>query len=749
MTATEQTEIVTYGIEADVSDFLQQIAHTRPQDQHARQVYEWAIKFDSTNAKAHAALGQIALKERQNDIALIHFHNAREHDPETFTHHFNVATSLHRLGRHADARRAVRDFDNHAACMLRGLIAESEDDITQALIEVEKALLQVPGDDEITFFRGLLRAKRNDFPGAWEDMEHRTTKLQLASALDEWEEWNGPGDARQPLIVGCECQSKRDDQTWNDCQICNGTGKRSARILVCREQGLGDEIMFARYLPALKATGAHVIYYTYPALARMFAKFEGVDEIVSEDWELAGKFDYWVAMGSLPLCLRMPPALDAPLRIAPQSGKFRALIPQDGNIRVGLCWAGNKDHPKNHLRSVAFDTFKPLLDTPGCTFYSLQYGDNESGLPVLTSYCHDFLDTCAAIANLDLIITVDTAVAHVAGSMGKPVWLLIGKWPDWRWSSEKPWYPSVIPVRIGDGYNNQDWDGLINTAGEFLRRKADPHTHDGCLRRNPLVEKPEPRELIATRECRYGRMSWYANDHYIGRALAEYGEYSESEAELLASILNPGDVVVEAGANIGGLTLPIAKAVGELGRVIAVEPQRRYCELLEANLSGIPHAEAWEYALGDAESNLELRDIETDKIYAPGWEANGEPYAVGQRTIDSFELERCALIKIDVDGAEGRILQGAERTVARCRPLIYVEYDKPHEYPEMLAWIHAHDYRIYQHNPKLFNPNNYAGNPVNVFGNIVSIMLLCVPMERKDLRHVTDKLERMKIMRKL
>jgi hypothetical protein len=103
-------------------------------------------------------------------------------------------------------------------------------------------------------------------------------------------------------------------------------------------------------------------------------------------------------------------------------------------------------------------------------------------------------------------------------------------------------------------------------------------------------------------------------------------------------------------------------------------------------------------------------------------------------TVDSLNLSRLDFYKLDIDGGEMQALSGAEETINRCRPIVYCEADKPHMYPDLIPWLHAHDYRIYQHKPRLFNPNNFAGNQVNVFGNVVSLMLLCIPDERKDLR---------------
>jgi hypothetical protein len=121
----------------------------------------------------------------------------------------------------------------------------------------------------------------------------------------------------------------------------------------------------------------------------------------------------------------------------------------------------------------------------------------------------------------------------------------------------------------------------------------------------------------------------------------------------------------------------------------------------------------------------------------------GEEFQVAQMPLDTMALERCNLIKIDVDGQELDILKGAEETIARCRPFLYCENDKPDQYPDLLPWMHSHGYRLYQHLAPLYNPLNFAQNHVNVFGSTFSAMVLGVPDERKDL-HFPD-LERLRL----
>jgi FkbM family methyltransferase len=404
---------------------------------------------------------------------------------------------------------------------------------------------------------------------------------------------------------------------------------------------------------------------------------------------------------------------------------------------MGLSWRGNPKQARDEFRSMDFERLKPLLDVAGCEFVSLQYGDEESDLPRLCDYGHDFLDRAASIADLNLVITVDTAMAHLAGSMGKPVWILLHNPSDWRWGirgDRSDWYPSARLFRDSSITKLRQELEAVAPAREQAKVSIGEQAPAGSDAEKTGFGHPE----IISRECRYGEMSWLANDHYIGRALNLYGEYSESEAELLRRFVEPGDVVVDAGANVGGLTLPLFRMVGRCGAVWAFEPQPAYCRLLAQNMerAGNVNSPVRQQALGAECKTITIRATEECRRFAPGWTSSGPEIEVQQVTIDSLPLMDCRLIKIDVDGQELEILQGAEQTIAKYRPLLYVENDKPNAYPDLGDWLDQHGYRLYQHYAPLYNPQNVRSNPVNVFGGTVSAMILGVPTERKDLHPV-------------
>jgi tetratricopeptide (TPR) repeat protein len=257
---------------------------------------------------------------------------------------------------------------------------------------------------------------------------------------------------------------------WHGEEIAGKT------ILVHAEQGFGDTIQFVRYAPLIAERGARVLLYGPPELASLFREsFSGVTVISSP----LPEFDLHCPMLSLPHILKtrienIPanvPYLKPP---AEKVEMWRSrLKPTSARLRVGVAWAGNPKRKLNRRRSLDPKQLVPLTVIDSVDFYSLQ----KSAAPVagmidLTPDLADFSDTASLIQNLDLVITVDTAVAHLAGALAKPVWLLLGFVPAWRWMmdrSDSPWYPTMKLFRQ-PSMNN--WDAPIAAAADMLRDLA-------------------------------------------------------------------------------------------------------------------------------------------------------------------------------------------------------------------------------------------------------------------------------------
>ena len=243
-------------------------------------------------------------------------------------------------------------------------------------------------------------------------------------------------------------------------------------IFIHEEQGFGDVIQFARYASVLANRGAKVLLGCRPQLGRLMAGCAGVSQVVVAGQRLP-PFDLHCPMLSLPLFCQTT-------TLASVSGEvpyirlddgvlrpWRERVPPTQRRKVGLCWAGNPENRNDRYRSIPLEKFVPLAADGEVEFHSLQFGPaaiertRVSGL-ILADHeadVTDFADTAALIEQLDLVITVDTAVAHLAGALGKPVWILIHSAPDWRWlldRTDSPWYPSARLFRQREG-----WDEVI------------------------------------------------------------------------------------------------------------------------------------------------------------------------------------------------------------------------------------------------------------------------------------------------
>jgi FkbM family methyltransferase len=222
------------------------------------------------------------------------------------------------------------------------------------------------------------------------------------------------------------------------------------------------------------------------------------------------------------------------------------------------------------------------------------------------------------------------------------------------------------------------------------------------------------------KKCKYGNFLYNQQDAFLGRSLDLYGEYADHELQLLLAMLEPGDFVVDAGANMGADAVPLARRVGPKGHVLAIEPQRIVHQLLCANvaLNGLANVTTPWCAVGAKEGETSVPPL--------AGSADGSE-RVPVVPIDQFELVKCALLKVDVGGAELDVLRGADATLKKAKPIIYVENNGGPGSPPLVRHLLDLGYYLFWHTPPLFNARNFAGKADNVFGDALSCSMLCLP----------------------
>jgi FkbM family methyltransferase len=519
-------------------------------------------------------------------------------------------------------------------------------------------------------------------------------------------------------------------------------GAAVERLLLYPEQGLGDTLQMLRFVPeaCARAGGKVTLQVQAPLLRlarRMFGDF--VADVLAAD--PGDAFDAACSLMSLPLALgiasRADLKADAAYLVAEPGlvADFSSRLAGLPGRKLGLVWRGAAGSDINRLRTTDDEVLAPLLTLSGWTPVSLQHGIanpriGNTPLHDLADRIADFEDLAAAMTAVDAVVSLDSGPAHLAGALGLPARILLPRIHDWRWGRESErcdWYGSLCLYRQSAGGN---WTAAVADLASDLGGMPRPARTPEVLPSRVVQRNQFPLVEVA---CRHGIFVLPLFDRYITLSLLAYGEYSPREAEVLASYLRPGDIVLDVGANLGALTLPMARAVGPGGRVIAFEPQSGIRSCLEASLrrSGIDWVEVRPQAAGSKQEKARIprRDLSAAANsggVSPGASAAGDEEVELVR-LDDLGVSTCRLIRIDVEGMEVQVLAGAERLVATCRPVIYVECDRPGAQAVLQPWLTARGYRVFSHQPALFTPDNYRGAVADLFPGLVSGNLLALP----------------------
>ncbi|TYL94113.1 tetratricopeptide repeat protein [Bradyrhizobium rifense] len=492
--------------------------HGRLED--ARQHYSHALSLKPDDAGLWNHIGNLLWQLAQNDEAVLHYQQALKLNPQYWEPAQNCGMLLLELGRHADA---IKCFDvaeklNPSAALyqMRAVCLSAVNRFEDAETDYDKSIALDPRLAETHNNLGLLHwrfgrleqafacfdralALRPDFHAVLNNKAVVLLHLQLldeAFATLQRSLAAAPNDA-QTLFYLATLQLLTGDfeRGWIAREarwrlpsvglVDRGFSKPLWRgdqpiegktILLHSDEGLGDAIQFARYVPMVAALGARVILEVEPPIQQCLGGIAGVAECAGRSSPPA--FDLHCPLGTLPLAFRT--RLDTiPLAQgyvpAPPASRAKAWDNRLGprtRFRVGLVWAGNPDHKNDHNRSMTVRTLAPLLDCD-VQFISLQKSVRDqdraflaerSDIVDLTEHLTDFSETAALISRLDLLISVDTSVAHLAGALGAPVWTLVPFNPDWRWllnRDDSPWYQSMKLFRQP---KRGDWASVVDNV---------------------------------------------------------------------------------------------------------------------------------------------------------------------------------------------------------------------------------------------------------------------------------------------
>jgi len=410
-----------------------------PAQHHA----ETAVRCAPENPEAYLCLGAILVRRNQVSDAVPFFNHAVQLDPAASA---CAAQMLHEVlneGTQGWEKRLASGPADFDALLSLAKIRYSERKPLEAIALLERALAVRPGEPNAEYALAFAELLLGRFENGW---MHYEARLRT-------------GQRQFP-------NRKFSQPAWR------GEDLRGRTIFVHAEQGVGDTIQFVRYIPMVAERGGRVILECQPALQPLLAGLPGVHEMIAQGEPLPA-FDTQVPLLSLPgifgTTLKSIPNRAPYLRV-PDGFQLELSPAPNSRLKVGIVWAGNPALQNDLVRSILLRQLSPLFSIPNHSFFSLQVGPARKQLAALPEASRiidlqprlsDFAKTAAAINELDLVITVDTAVAHLAGALAKPVWLMLPFAPEWRWLLDREdclWYPTM---RLFRQPAPDDWASVV------------------------------------------------------------------------------------------------------------------------------------------------------------------------------------------------------------------------------------------------------------------------------------------------
>jgi tetratricopeptide (TPR) repeat protein len=429
--------------------------------EEAESAYGQAVALAPNHAEALVKRSQALRELGRMDEALAACGKALELQPDFALAHTNLGKILQAGQRWQEAIASHR-----RAITLRGDLVEGWSNLGNSLVALnrldealkayEEALRRLPGSAELGYNVSLIRLLQGELPAAWEGYELR---------------WRLKALRPRPV---------QDRPAWDGRESLAGKS-----IVVYAEQGCGDTLQFARYLPRLAERGARVHAVVQKSLHALVGRVQGVAAVstAEQPWP---ECDFHCPLLSLPRAFGTTLA-SVPAAVPYVSARSDRREAAAGWLaaapfpKIGVAWSGNPSHPNDRNRSLPLEALLPALGQAAPRWISLQKelrpGERETlgalGVVDLSGQLRDFDDTAGVLAGLDLVVTVDTAVAHLAGAMGIPTWILLPYAPDWRWLLERedsPWYPTARLFRQTEAGS---WAGVLDrVAAELARWKA-------------------------------------------------------------------------------------------------------------------------------------------------------------------------------------------------------------------------------------------------------------------------------------
>ncbi|HEY7158656.1 MAG TPA: DUF6165 family protein [Gemmataceae bacterium] len=428
--------------------------------EEATRCYRRALELQPNSTLFLINLGNVLTARGQPDEALPYYRRAVRLEPAEAIYLSNLGNALTLAGRPDEAEAACRQAlrlkpDFADAYHNLGISLAARGEIEQALAINAQALRLKPDHVGARNCQSMWWLQMGDFARGWEEYEWRWKKAKVP-----------PRDFPQPL--------------WD------GSPLEGRTLLLHTEQGLGDTLQFIRYAPLVKQRGGTVIVECPTALGQLLARCSGIDRLIARGAPLP-IFDVHAPLLSLPrifgTTLANVPA-NVPYLFADATliDYWRSELSGVAGFKIGIAWQGNPRFPADGMRSIPLTHFTPLAQVEGVRLFSLQKGPGREQLPAVAGYLPvidladrldettgGFMDTAAVMKNLDLVVTSDTSIAHLAGALGVPVWVALALGADWRYllgREDSPWYPTMRlfrQTRLGD------WDSVFERIATELR----------------------------------------------------------------------------------------------------------------------------------------------------------------------------------------------------------------------------------------------------------------------------------------